>query len=386
MQAAYGFKPPAGADLSISHENETIFSQELRLNSLEGSTISWVGGLHYFVSDYTGKRDQSSSFSPYSSGLFNTGLTSQTFAAFGDLTAPISDALKISGGLRIAYDRQSLNLNYSGKGFPGTVPAYRQNQTISDTYLTGRLAVSYDVSERLMAYASLARGYASGGFERYTLNGAVGKPTNPFAPSTAWTYETGLKSRFLDDRLELAASVFYNDVDDGQLVAANISARPVTFAFVNQDYDSYGFELQGRAKLADGLTVGSGLGVTATQIKNVPANATTGIRNGNEVPNAPRVTAFADIEYRFLDGFHANLQYQYVGKREVDIQNTASLDAYHMVNGRVGFEHKGLDIYAFGNNLLDERPVYFGSTFSASAHTAVVGPGRVIGLGLSKSF
>ncbi|WP_025030271.1 TonB-dependent receptor [Nitratireductor aquibiodomus] len=386
FDGAYGYVPTPGQDNSHSDEREQIFSQELRLNSSEDAEISWVAGVHYFFSDYASDRNQDSTYSPYSSGIFNTGIRSQTVSAFGDVTVPVTERLKVSGGLRLAHDRQRLDLDYTGKGFPGTVSAFSQDGEISDTYLTGRMAVSYDFSHDWMGYASVSHGYASGGFERFTLNAPVGRPTVPFRPSNVWSYEAGLKASLLDERLDLSVSAFYNDVRDGQLVAYDTSQLPITFSFVNQDYESYGMELQGRAAITDALSVGAGLGFTVSRIKNVGADAVPGTFDGNRVPNAPKFTASADIDYRFWEDFHFNAQYQYVGKRSVDIQNTADLDDYHMVNMRLGWSRDGLDIYAFANNLLDERPVYFGSSYSPTVHTATVGPGRVVGLGVSKTF
>lgn len=384
--AAFGFAPPRGADRSLSEDEERIVSQELRINSPDDQSLSWVAGVNYFRSMYESSRDQDSSFSPFSSGLFDTEIDSQTFAAFGDVTYPLFEGFEVSGGLRVARDHQELSVRYTGKGFPGTVDSFSQKDDTSDTYLTGRVAAAYDWTEGLMTYASVSHGYASGGFERLTINAAVGQETDPFEPSRIWSYEAGIKTSFWRDRVEINISGFFNDISDGQLVAADTSTFPTTFSFVNQDYESYGFEVEGRAALTDDLFVGGGVGFTKSEINNVPDDAVAGIENGNSVPNAPSVTAFADVNYWLLDRLYLTAQYQYVGEREVDIQNTSELDAYHMVNGRLGWDDEGFNLYAFVNNLLDDEPEYFGSTYTPSVHSVAVGPGRVFGLGLRLTF
>lgn len=384
--AAFGFAPPRGADRSLSEDEERIVSQELRINSPDDQSLSWVAGVNYFRSMYDSSRDQDSSFSPFSSGLFDTEIESQTFAAFGDVTYPLFEGFEVSGGLRVAHDDQELSVRYTGKGFPGTVDSFSQKDDTSDTYLTGRVAAAYDWTEGLMTYASVSHGYASGGFERLTINAAVGQETDPFEPSRIWSYEVGIKTSFWRERVEINISGFFNDISDGQLVAADTSTFPTTFSFVNQDYESYGFELEGRAALTDDLFVGGGVGFTKSEINNVPDDAVAGIENDNSVPNAPSVTAFVDVNYWLLDRLYLTAQYQYVGEREVDIQNTSELDAYHMVNGRLGWDDEGFNIYAFVNNLLDDEPEYFGSTYTPSVHSVAVGPGRVFGLGLRLTF
>ncbi|WP_407977217.1 TonB-dependent receptor [Brucella pseudogrignonensis] len=376
----------SGKDISVSKERERLFSQEFRLNSAQGADISWVGGINYFRSEYSSDRDQDSSQSPYSSGTFATDIASQTVAAFADVTLPLNDRLKLSGGIRVAYDDQKLDVDYRGKGFPGSVPAYAQRTSFDDTYWTGRLALSYDWTDRSMTYASIARGYASGGFERFTLNAAVGKPTVPFRPSQVTAYEIGAKARVFDDRLDLSLSGYYNDVKDGQLVGYNTSSMPITFHFVNQSYTTYGLEAQARTEIIHDLIIGAGLGVAISKIDDVTEAASVGAKEDNYVPNVPKFTANIDVSYRFLEHFYTNVQYQYVAKRHMDIANTGTLPEYHMVNAKIGWNKDDFEVYAFANNLLDDRPLYFGATYSETMHSISIGPGRTLGVGVSKSF
>jgi len=374
------------SDISVSRENERIFSQELRLNALEEAAVSWVGGVNYFRSEYRSDRDQESSQSPYSSGQFDTRITSQTVAGFADVTVPLAERFRLSGGLRVAHDSQSLSVDYTGRGFPGSVAAYGQDADTDDSYWTGRAALSYDWTDRFMTYTSIARGYASGGFERFTLNAAVGKPTVPFRSSHVTSYEIGAKGRAFDDRVDVSFSGFYNEVTDGQLVGYNTSSTPITFHFVNQNYTTYGFEFQTKAEVADRLTAGAGLGLAISKIKDVTEAASVGAQEGNYVPNVPKVTANVDLGYRLTEAVLTTLQYQYVGTRHMDIANTGKLPAYHMVNAKISWSRDDLELYAFANNLLDDRPLYFGATYSDVMHSVAVGPGRSLGLGVSRRF
>ena len=380
---AVGYGTPArGADRNLQNQDELVFNQEFRLNSSEDAEISWVTGVNYFRSDYDSFRDQNSTYSPYSSGKFDTEIESQTIAAFGDVSVPVWEKMSVSGGLRLAYDKQEFSTSYLTNGFTGTAASYRQDSEISDTYLTGRAALSYEWTDKVMTYASAARGYTSGGYERMALNSAVGEDVVPFDPSTSWAYEVGAKTTWLDNRIDLNVSAFYNDVTDGQLVHF-ISGPPNIFSFLNQDYVTYGFEVETQASITDRLKVGGGVGVTHTKIKN-PVQAD--IKEDNAVPNVPKFTANVNVAYNFYESFYAAGQYQFVGDREMNVQNNAELDAYHMLNGRIGWSEEGINLYVFGNNLLDERPEYFGSTYNANAHTLTVGTGRVVGIGFSKTF
>ncbi len=386
FQASFGFVTPPGADRLNSDDKEWIINQEFRLNSPEDAEISWVAGVNYFRSLYDSLRIQDSAFSPFSSGNFDTEIDSQTIAVFGDVTYPVFEDFRLAGGLRLARDDQNLKVHYTTRGFPGTVASFTQDTDISDTYLTGRVAAFYDLTDSIGTYASVSRGYASGGYERNTLNAVFGEDTVPFKPSKIWAYEAGIKSQFLQDRAEVNFSAFFNDVSDGQLLASDPTTIPSTFSFVNQDYQSYGFELEGRAALTDDLFVSGGVGVSIAEIKNVPDNAIPGMEDGNTVPNAPKLTAFVDARYQLTENFYLTGQYQYVGKRELNIQNADQLDDYHMVNARFGFEEDQFSIYAFVNNMLDERPEYYSANITPVVNTVTVGPGRIFGVGVSVHF
>ncbi|MGS1096959.1 TonB-dependent receptor (plasmid) [Aquamicrobium terrae] len=376
-------------------DRERIFNQEVRLNSHEDSAIQWVVGASYFRSDYKSYRIQDvGAYAPTMNGTFDNRIDSQTVAAFADATAPLGQGFSVSGGLRVAYDRQTLDALYVTNGFPGTLPRFEQDKNFSDTYVTGRLALSYEWNERAMSYVSVARGYSSGGFEKTTAYAAYGVPSEPFLPATSWTYEIGTKAEIADG-LHVSGAIFYNDVKDGQLVGFD----PITFLpfMTNQNFESYGVEANVGATLADGLDLTVGGALIKSRLVDVTlASQTAGALAGNEVPQVPAFSANVGLSYRFaadavgLPGeFTVRGSYQYVGTRYPDIQNLTKMDAYHIVNAEIGWEKDNFRIYAFGRNLLDERPLSYAFNYSPlgptgeSGTAAYVGRGRVVGIGTS---
>ena len=380
-------------DFARTNTHEQILSQEIRLNSLEDADIGWVAGLNYFRSDFEQDSDLQSNFFATINGDHHVEIDSQTFAVFGDASVPLPflEKVTVSGGVRVAHDVQDFRSDYVSNGFPGTVPNFRDENDFSDTYATGRFALSYQWTPDIMTYASLARGYASGGFPRFLVNSPLGNPEQIFRPSTVWTYEAGIHAGFLNRRVQVDASLFFNDVSDGQLSALDPSAFVVSFQ--NQDYETYGFEVEARALVTAGLELNGGVGVTRTSLKNVAEDATTGAADGNRVPNSADLTANASVRYRLpgedlnLSGdFLANGTYQFVGAREADIANSFKLDAYHLVDAQVGWESDHIKIYGFARNLFDERPQFFGSSFGPGAEAVVVGRGRTVGVGASVTW
>ena len=385
---AFNSDPDSDFDFSDTHER--VFSQEFRINSLEGAEIGWVAGVSYFRSEFDQFRETESDFFPTLNGSEDTEIDAQTFAVFGDASAPVPfvENLTVSGGLRVAHDEQDFRGSFESNGAPGLVPSFDQDGDFSDTYVTGRAALSYNWTDDVVSYVSAARGYSSGGFPRFQINAPFGQPESTFRPSTVWTYEAGIRSALLDRRVRLDASVFFNDVSDGQLTTFDTST--FTFIFANQDYRSYGFEVEGRAVVIPGLEVNGGVGFTETELTNVSEDAGTGIVEGNEVPNAPNLTANLGVnalypaeELGLFGDIFANATYQFVGARQADTSNSFELDPYHLVDTQIGWESDHIRAFGFVRNAFDERPEFFGATFGAGVQGVIVGRGRIFGLGVS---
>jgi iron complex outermembrane recepter protein len=374
-------------DYAISRERERAFNQEFRLNSLQGEPVQWVAGVSYFKSDYAYRRNVLTTYWPNADGTNDNKIDSQTIALFGDASIPLDEKWEISGGLRLAHDRQDLSARYLATGNSAFVPSFSQDSSVSDTYLTGRAALSYKWTDDVMTYGSIARGYASGGFEKTTQYAAYGAATAAFKPATSWTYELGTKAQ-LTDTVRVNGSVFYNDVSDGQLGTFDTSTFIVSFD--NQDYRSYGLQLGATAEILDGLELNGGFAAIKSELVNVAPGTTTGAVDGNKVPQIPSFSANLGLQYRFdaeslgVPGqFTASADYQYVSSRYADVANTGKMDAYHIVNTRLSWEKDNFTIYAFANNLFDERPVHYAVPIGVGTSTAYVGRGRVVGLGSS---
>ena len=201
----------------------------------------------------------------------------KTFALFTDDTWSVTDALKLTVGLRYTNSDKTLTTRYTttgascdqGEAAYGTIAGLAgvatarsivgglclnaQNndfdalgkfkQNTGEEEITGTVKLAYKVSDDIMTYASFARGYKSGGFNldrtsraRITPLGAP-LPFNPganctvasgcldyavltdtsFAAEFADSYELGIKTKWFNNSLLLNATVFYQDFTDFQL-------------------------------------------------------------------------------------------------------------------------------------------------------------------------
>lgn len=177
-----------GADPKRLRQN----SEELRLSSAPGATVKWATGFYHW--GYL----QNTIGGP--GGPNGTTVYQTSDGVFGEVTIPFSDAFRGRLGLRETHDWKNA----------GGVPA-----PATWNHLDYRGGVEYDVAPQTMAYATIATGYRPGGFN----NPAPGSTAPPlYKPEQVTDFEVGLKSRFLDSRLQLNVDAFYYKYKDYQLL------------------------------------------------------------------------------------------------------------------------------------------------------------------------
>jgi len=141
------------------------------------------------------------------------------------------------------------------------------NDHVTYSGFKSRANITWKIKSDVLTYFTFSQGFRPGGFNRTVSDVAPDgtgadqyqKP-NSYAPDQLTNYEVGLKSEFLDHRLQVNLSAYYMQWDNVQFLFFNPTELGNTSFGVNgPNYVVKGGEVQFVAKVTDGFTIqGSG--------------------------------------------------------------------------------------------------------------------------------
>ena len=323
---------------------------------------------------------------------------------FGNVTAHIGEQLEVSGGVRHIWYKSNSGVRGCGTDFVGCASIPTLERNLKDEATIFSLSAKYEFTPDLMAYVSYGTSW------RPDAN-FIGGPTAPNAiqsqflgtdPETSKNIEAGIKSSWLDNRLRLNVTAFYQkfknypyrvpgvsgtgvfNVDRsrnpaGQVRGYNyLASVPVTVKGIEGDFSfdiSDNWNLGGTVAYSDGK-IKNGIipcndlnrdgrpdpllsAPTVAQIDAAygPAGIATCTVNMRANPAAP-FSATLQSEYHRelgagLDGFLRGL-YAYKGKSQGDPTNAwDQVSAYGLLNLYAGVRDQdgGWEITAYAKNV-----------------------------------
>jgi iron complex outermembrane recepter protein len=237
------------------------------------------------------------------------------------------------------------------------------------TKATPMLVASWHWSDDLMAYAKYSTGYKSGGINDVAETNETF--LRGFGPETMHSWELGLKSRLLNQRMQLNAAAFYNDFDDIQVntfvpTVIGISVNNASAARIS------GFELELLARPMAKLDLAFNYAYLHTQYdKYLDLDRNTGTlmdyADLRKFPYSPRHTANAGLIYSFdplpLGILQARVDYSWLDDQFIGVIDdpTNRIHSYGLLNGRVTLSahieslQGELTLSVWGRNLTDKE-------------------------------
>lgn len=322
-----------------------IFSQEIRLVSPDHQPLRWL-----FSADYL-----------HSKKFINTHLFLDTGNPYTDPTNPartlkenpadyirsawgvsaqidydITEALTFTAGVR--YDRDDRDLDDFKT---------HTRRTASFDAWQPRASLSYKIGNGNLVYASVGRGFRSGGFN----------PPSYIVPvynnEILTNYEVGFKSQFLDRKLTVNGALFHSDVDNLQSYAIDFnSGSSVTSNIDKVKID--GAELEVVLTPVKQLDLFARMGLTNPKIKKFAANPAY---VGNIIPRGYKASfnLGGDFEQELSSDLTFTMRgdVQLYSKKYWFVDNLDVQKSRTYANGSIGLKYQNFTATLWAKNIFN---------------------------------
>ena len=198
----------AGFPVGFDQHSETK-SFEGRLTSPQDQRLTWIVG--YYLFDEHASFDLSADQTQFIAQNAIDSIKTNSHAEFGQATFKITDTLRFVAGAR--YTSEDKSTAGGTKVAPADVlplvPFTPINNSLSETKVTWKAGLEYDVAPASLLYLTAATGFKAGGF--------YASPDGVYKPESLTSYTIGSKNEFLDRRLQLNAEAYYWKYKDEQV-------------------------------------------------------------------------------------------------------------------------------------------------------------------------
>ncbi|MEP7258736.1 MAG: TonB-dependent receptor, partial [Flavitalea sp.] len=220
-------------------------------------------------------------------------------------------------------------------------------------------------------YLNYSRGYRSGGLTQISSDPSQ-PPLYAYNPEYSNSFELGVKTTFLNNRLRVNADVFYTRVNNAQ-VPSLILPEAFTVTRNVGKLTSKGFEAEISANPVKGLRIDYNAGFTDAVYNSlkVPQGGAEVDLKGNKQIFTPDVTSMLAVQYAYEVSKKQSVrlvlrgEWFYVGKKYFDLANVIYQSPYNLLNIRAGISTRYADIMFWKRNITNKKYVDFAYDFGA---------------------
>ena len=332
---------------------------------------------------------------------FVYGQTTKSWAAYGQATYSLTDALDATVGIRYTEDERDGYLFNESLNMISIADQFTNKDDWNNTSYMATL--NYAVNPDMNVYASYSTGYNAGGFNARAASASSWD--NPVDEETIGAFEIGLKADWLDSRLRTNIAVFYNEVDDAQIAQFEAGSGGASSALVNAGEATFqGVELDLLAILTEELSLDVTYGYLDAEFGTYEAidpatDQIVDVSGITTVPRAPENTAAIGLQYDFSSFSFADVSARFEATYLDSVTFSAinnqydSAEAHWLMGARVSLNNiqlgdsGALRISAWGKNLADEEYREWGIDFGSLGYAGVVfGAPRSYGIDVVYTF
>lgn len=337
------------------------FSNELQFLSPADSKVQWIVG-GYFLYDNSAYNPQNiagAAVAPLPSVNLISRQITKSLAVFGQATTEIMADTNLTIGLRYTRDDRSMRATRLGTGV-GPIGSFSGEAVFKKP--GWRLALDHKFTPDVFGYLSYNRAFKSGLFN-------LASPADPpVKPEILDAYEAGLKTAWLDRRLQINGSAYYYNYKNIQVNQSFTGGQRLVNAARSE---IYGLDLDLTAALSNELSLTFSGAYMHGRFKSFPGApfftprptggniSSFGEAGGNHTLHTPEFTGALTLDYvrtTTAGDFGANIALSYNDGFFWDPQNRLKEPSRTLVNGAVSWrsadDRWGLRLW--GKNLTNE--------------------------------
>jgi len=360
----------------------TTFSQEVQLQSSEGSGVQWLAGLYYLNDVAALDPDHIYGIALGAGNYENIAntITTNSLASFGQATLEVLHDTRVTLGLRYTRDMKEILGGYTFDG--ATIPNTAGRQSKIWDKLTWRTAVDHQFTPDVLGYISYNRGFKSGTFD---ISSALAPPV---APEVVDAYEAGWKTEWLNHSLRVNGSTFFYRYSNLQLQTIDVASG--TEQLLNAaSAKIYGLDLDAEAVVTSNLRLTAGLEAlharytsfpsAPSYIPNQPPRGTppyggdtlTSVNaDGYQLLSAPNLSANIAVDYTYATSgglFDFNVRPSYTSRYPETFDDRLYQPSVLLLSSSLTWssEDKRWSIRLWGANLLGRQYFTFAGEISS---------------------
>ncbi len=390
------------------------FTQEFRVQSNTSGPLSYQAGLFYFDEQLSILSENYSTLGDPNNAPGGVNIvvaqdqSSKAYGVFGSLTYKLTDALSVTGGIRYNNDKRDyVVVRSKDTQFPNFLqsPLGTVRRSVKDDNITWDISATYAASDDVKLYARVAKGYRAPSIQgRILFPPATATPLEDGVTvgksETIQSYETGIKTTFMEGRGRFNLGGFLYDLDNAQLTAVGggVNANRLINA---KNVRGYGFEADLELKPVPQLLLTAGLSYNHTEIRDpglttaacgavrvdtfpnvslctildpivvpaAPFSAAIVNINGNSLPQSPRWIANWTARYGVPVGngeVYAYTDWAYRSKINFFLYDSVEFQDDHLLEGglRIGYKTERFDLAGFVRNITDDTSAVGGIDFN----------------------
>jgi iron complex outermembrane recepter protein len=377
----------------VQDQQLQMLAQEVNIESAKGGVYNWLFGAFGFkqfldksVTVEYGEDGLTRYKLPFSEYYYTKTYdnTNSGIAFFHQSTLDLG-GFSLSAGIRADYEKATLDYVYDRftNGNQNNADAFVSDMDFFE--ILPKVAIKYSINEYLVPYATVAKGYNSGGFNSTFER----EEDRSFNPEHSWNYEAGIKAKWLQQRIYANLAFFFIDWTNQQIYQTVPSGTGSMLTNAGKS-ESKGVELELKALPAQNLETWVTFGYNEATFVDYIKNENEDF-SGNYLPYVPRYSFNAggnyqlDVGANWIDRVRFHLTYNGFGKHFWHESNEAFQAYYGLLNHRVSFEKENIVFSFWGKNMMNTE--YNSFYFQALGNSyAQIGKPGTMGVNLKITF